>query len=266
MHAMSNTVKLNTGYDMPRLGLGTYQVIADDTMKKAVLAAISAGYRHFDTAEMYRNEQIIGKALQQSPGNRNELFLTSKLWTSHYNHGAARSACDETLQRLRTDYIDLYLLHWPGNGHMQAWKTLIQLRKEGKCRSIGVSNFSQTQIESLIEETGIIPSVNQVEFSPFNYKKSLLEYSNSRGIILEAYSPLTRGKRFDDPTLQEISGIHSKTPAQILIRWVLQHDMVVIPKSADPNRIRENADVFDFELTAKDMEKLNGLDEGYSSL
>ena len=265
MNCLKDTLNLVDGNEIPRLGLGTFQMNTSEIIN-AVFSAIETGYRHIDTAEMYKNEKAIGEALKKSPVDRNELYITSKVWTSHFDYEQSIKACQNSLDRLGTDYLDLYLLHWPGNGDIDAWKALIDLQKQGKCRSIGVSNFSQAQIETLVEKTGIVPAANQVEFHPFNFKKSLLEYCRSQDIILEAYSPLTRGKRFDDPTVQSIAAAHHKSAAQVLIRWVLQHDVVVLPKSSNPERIKENADVSDFALGHKEMKKLDALDEGYSAL
>ncbi|MDZ7724993.1 MAG: aldo/keto reductase [candidate division KSB1 bacterium] len=265
MNSIKDTIKLVDGNKIPRLGLGTFQMTPADIMN-AILNAIETGYRHIDTAEMYKNEKFIGEALQKSPVPRNELYITSKVWPAHFDYNQTRQACEDSLKRLNTDYLDLYLLHWPGDRDIEAWKALIDLQKQGKCRSIGLSNFSRMQIEILVEETGVLPAANQVEFHPFNFKKSLLEYCRSQDIIMEAYSPLTRGKRLDDPTVQSIATAHHTSAAQVLIRWVLQHDVVVLPKSSNPQRIKENADVFDFTLSKEEMKNLNERDEGYSAL
>lgn len=266
MESLNDTLKLIDGHTIPRLGLGTFQLNPEQIVVNALTAALEIGYRHIDTAEMYKNEKAIGDALENSSIDRQELFITSKVWPSHFDYDQTIKVCHDSLKRLGTDYLDLYLLHWPGQGDMQAWKALIQLQKDNVCRSIGVSNFNQAQIETLISETGVVPAVNQIEFSPFNYKKTMLEYCHGWNIRLEAYAPLTRGKRMDDPVVQEIAGHHNKSAAQALIRWVLQHNMIVIPKSAHPERIEENANVFDFALTPEEMERLDALDEGYSAL
>ena len=224
--------------------------------------------RHIDTASAYRNEQAVGKALSDSGVPREEIFVTTKVFITEFGVDATRKACESSLRLLGTDYIDLYLVHWPVHETMMdAWETMQAMRDEGKLRSIGVSNFTVRRFEEFfLKHTDELPAVNQVEFHPFWFRKELLDYCHAKGIRLEGYSPLVRGQRLDDPVIRKIADACGKSPAQVLIRWQLQHDMVVIPKSSHPKRICENADVFDFEIAPDDMASLDGLNEDCSVL
>jgi diketogulonate reductase-like aldo/keto reductase len=254
---------LNDGQRIPQLGLGVWQVRAGKTCETAVLAALEAGYRHIDTASFYGNEESVGAAIRMSGIPRNEIFVTTKLWNS--DHGNPQRALDKSLRKLKFDYVDLYLIHYPVRERRQSWRTLQTLRAQAKARSIGVSNFTVAHLSELMTESETVPAVNQVEFHPYLYQKELLAFCRDRGVVIEAYSPLTHGERLNDPELAQIarkySSAETKSPAQILIRWALQHGLVVIPKSSSPRRIRENATVFDFEISANDMQLLDGLDE-----
>ena len=261
---LSSRVELNDGRNMPYLGLGTYQAGFNGKIERAVAHALEVGYRSIDTAEMYKNEKRVGAGIKKGGMPRDDVFVTSKVWPSHFDYDRTIKSCKKSLERLELDFLDLYLIHWPGSDHMEAWKALIDLRKQGLVKSIGVSNFSSQQLNNMIDQSGVVPTVNQVEFHPFNFKSELLDYCRSKNIFLEAYTPLTRGRKFKHPTIQELSEAYGKSPAQVLIRWVLQHDIVVIPKSTNPNRIEENANVFDFEISDEDMKKLNELDQGSS--
>jgi diketogulonate reductase-like aldo/keto reductase len=264
---IKSSIKLRNGVRMPILGLGTWQSKKKEC-ENAVYVALKDGYRHIDTAQIYGNEREVGNAIRRAMRDfkikRKELFVTTKVFNTFGSR--PYNAFYESLEKLGIEYIDLYLIHWPAPMRLSAWKKMQQLLKDKKVRALGVSNFSIKQIDQIIEMGLPIPSVNQVEFSPFLYRKELLEYCNKRGIVLEAYSPLTRGKKLNNNILGEIAEKYKKTPAQILLRWIVQHNMVVIPKSVNENRIRENADIFNFEIRKNDMEKLNGLNESYSAI
>jgi diketogulonate reductase-like aldo/keto reductase len=281
--AINTTITLNDGHVIPQLGLGVWQSRAGKTCEAAVLAALEAGYRHIDTASMYGNEESVGAAIRMSGIPREEIFVTTKLWNS--DHGNPERALDTSLRKLKFDYVDLYLIHYPVRERRRSWRSLQKLQTQGKARSIGVSNFTIRHLTELLAETETVPSVNQVEFHPYLYQRDLLDFCSGKGIVLEAYSPLTKGERLNDPQLAAIAGKYpaaaqpedrssqlplaqrfsrrpvTKSPAQILIRWALQHGLVVIPKSSNPRRIRENADVFDFDIAPGDMRLLDGFNE-----
>ncbi len=261
---INDKVKLNNGVMMPYFGLGTYKIENPKEAVSAVRASLETGYRLIDTARMYINERYVGEAVSASGIPREEIFITSKLWISEHGRDKTFFAVDDSLRQLRTDYIDLYLIHWPSGGkRIETWKALETLIDEGKCRAIGVSNFAFKHINELLDNCRVVPAVNQVEFSPFLYQKDLLEFCREKGIQLEGYSPLGRGNKVKDPKIASTAEKYSKTPAQILIRWSLQHKVIVIPKSSDKNRIKENADIFDFEISGDDMEYLDSLDCNY---
>ncbi len=261
--SLKSTRTLNNGTRIPVLGLGVYQMKHEETLQ-SIQAACDAGYRHFDTASFYKNEEAVGEAIRRSGIPREELFITTKLWPTDYLFG--ESAYKKSLQKLGMEYVDLYLLHWPTLGKEYAWKTLEKIYASGKVKAIGVSNYGIKHLEALKKKSGILPAVNQVEFSPFLYQKELQAYCEEEGIQLVAYSPLTRGKRLKNDTISEIAKRYNKTPAQIMIRWSLQQGNCVIPKSSNPIRIAENANVFDFALTQEDMQTLNEQNENYSAL
>ena len=275
---------LNDGHLIPQLGLGVWQTRAGATCESAVLAALEAGYRHIDTAAMYGNEESVGAAIRMSGIPRENIFVTTKLWNS--DHGNPARALDTSLRKLRVDYVDLYLIHYPVRERRQSWRALEALRAEGKARSIGVSNFTIRHLRELLAETKTVPAINQVEFHPYLYQRDLLDFCAGEGIVIEAYSPLTKGVRLKDPKLVAVAKNYSKaepqqaairsrlplldklsrrtetkSTAQILIRWALQHGLVVIPKSANHRRIFEDADIFDFEITAEDMQRLDHFNE-----
>ena len=252
---------LNDGHKIPVVGLGTWKSEPGEATYKAVLDSINAGYRHIDTARAYDNETDVGRAVKDSDIGRENLFITTKLWNKDQGYDTAIEACEKSLARLSCDYIDLYLIHWPLKGKRNdSWKAFIELQLRGLCRSIGVSNFTIEHLIELEDKFGIIPAANQVEFHPYHYQKELLEYCNSKNIVIEAYSPLVHAKRMDEPRLVSISEEMGKTPAQILIRWVIQRGMVVLPKSVNQGRIVENFSVFDFEISDSLMKRLDDLD------
>ncbi len=256
--------KLNNGVVIPRLGLGVYQSSPGQVTQRAVEYALKIGYRHIDTARIYNNETDVGTALRKSGIKREDVFITTKLWNSDHGYDNALRACDESLKRLGLKYLDLYLIHWPvPEIRNESWTALTKLLKDGKCRSMGVSNYTIQHLTELLEDADVVPMVNQVEFSPFLYQKQLLDYCEKNKIQVEAYSPLTQGAKLNHPTIQQIAKKHGKTPAQVLIRWSLQHNLVTIPKSVREERIKENSQVFDYNLTSEDMRILDSLDENF---
>ena len=255
---------MNDGYKIPAVGLGTWKSEPGDSTYNAVLDSISAGYRHIDTARAYDNESDVGRAVKDTEVPREDLFITTKLWNKDQGYETALKACEKSLARLDCEYIDLYLIHWPLKGKRNdSWRAFIELQEKGICKSIGVSNFTIDNLKELESKYGVLPAVNQVEFHPYHYQKELLDFCNSKNIIIEAYSPLVHAKRMDEPRLVTISDELSKTPAQVLIRWAMQRGMVVLPKSVNEDRIIENFSVFDFEMSDSVMKRLDDLDERY---
>ena len=260
-------VKLNNGVEMPLFGLGTWEIREGESVINAVRLAIINGYRHIDTAYIYGNEKGVGKGLKLSIEDqgikREDIFITTKLWINSFKYEEALKAFNKSLNDLGLDYVDLYLLHWPKPTYRQeAWKALEFILKEGKARSIGVSNFYQDHLDELLSGADIIPAVNQVEFSPYLYLKELKDYCDNKGIRLEAYSPLTRGKKLKDSKLLDIANKYNKSTSQILIRWGLQHEVIQIPKSSKEDHIIENSKIFDFAIIEDDMAILDKFDEG----
>ena len=257
-------MKMNNGIDIPQFGLGVYLTKSGQECVNAVTWALEAGYRHIDTAKIYGNEKEVGEAVRNSGIERDELFIKTKLWNDDHGYESALKAFDKILKTLNTDYIDMYLIHWPVKGkRKESWKALEKIYESGYCKSIGVSNYMIIHLEELFTYANVIPVINQVEFSPYNYQKDLLDFCNKNKIILEAYSPLTRMKKHDDPNVLSIAKKHNKTVAQVLIRWAIEKEIVVIPKSSHKERIIENANVFDFSIDESDMKILNNLDEGF---
>jgi len=264
--SIASRVKLNQGPEIPWLGLGVFQSEPGPVTRDAVRYALETGYRAVDTAAMYRNESDVGEAVRQSGIPRDEVFVTTKLWHTDHGFEPALKAGRASAERLGLGPIDLYLIHWPRanspQDRLDSWKALVQLQKEGVCRAVGVSNYTVRHLEELRTHSSVLPAVNQVEFHPFVFNPDLLSYCERLGIRLEAWSPLTRGRRLDDHTIQSIAAAHHRTPAQVLIRWGLEHGVVEIPKSVHRERIRENAQVFDFSLTAREVAALDGLRGG----
>jgi methylglyoxal/glyoxal reductase len=251
---------LSDGSRMPWVGLGVYRIATGKPCLRAVSHALSVGYCHIDTAALYGNEEDVGRAVRESGIAREQVFIVTKLWNSDQGYASAIKACEASLNRLKLDYIDLYLIHWPERGRrLDSWRALVELRKQGKCRSIGVSNYTIAHLEELMAHSEVHPSVNQVEFSPFLFQRELLDFCRAHAIQLEAYCPLTRGVKLADPVVCSVARRHGKTPAQVLLRWALQHKVVVIPKSARPERIEENTALFDFALDDGDMSALDAL-------
>ena len=260
--SLGDQKKLNNDVEIPCIGLGVFAAKNGEETQVAVHYALEAGYRHVDTAMIYGNEEGVGKAIASSSLMREEIFITTKVWNEDQGYEKTLKACQASLERLGLDYIDLYLIHWPvDNRRYETWEAMIRLRDEGKCQAVGVSNFTVEMLEDFLDRYSVMPAVNQVEFTPYLYQKGLLEYCREKSIQLEAYSPLTRGKKLDDPKLVEIAQKYDKSTAQILIRWGLQHDIVVLPKSVHKSRIIDNINVFDFEISPEDMQRLDGFNE-----
>ncbi|MCI4339403.1 MAG: aldo/keto reductase [Thermoplasmata archaeon] len=263
LDALSSRVRLNQGTEMPVLGLGVFQSPPGSETRQAVAWALAEGYRLIDTAAMYGNEADVGAAVRESGIPREEIFVTTKLWHTDHGFEAAQRAGRRSLEALGIEYIDLYLIHWPRanppSQRLDSWRALERLKEDGVCRAIGVSNYAIRHLEELAGHSHVTPAVNQVEFHPFVYDPELLTYCSAHGIQPEAYSPLTRDRRLDDATIADVARTHGRSPAQVLIRWGLQHGVVEIPKSVRQERIRENARVFDFTLTAEEMTRLDSL-------
>jgi diketogulonate reductase-like aldo/keto reductase len=260
---IASRVRLNNGLRMPVLGLGVYQSPPGAPTRGAVRAALEGGYRSIDTAALYGNERDVGEAIRGSGVPSEEVFVTTKLWNSDQGYESALEAFERSRAALGVEVVDLYLIHWPVPGkRLDSWKALLRLLAEGRCRAIGVSNYTVAHLEELRARSSVVPAVNQVEFHPFLFQRELLEYCESHGIQLEAWAPLSRGRRLQAPEIAVIARAHGKTPAQVLLRWGLQHRVVVIPKSVHPERIRENAQVADFALSPGEMRQLDALDAG----
>jgi diketogulonate reductase-like aldo/keto reductase len=251
---------------MPLLGLGVYLMRPGTETYQAVKAALKIGYRLIDTASFYRNEEDVGRAVRDSTVPREAVFITTKLWNDDHGYDTALRAFDASLKRLGFGYIDLYLIHFPvPNLRQESWRALEKILDSGRARAVGVSNYTEGHLKELLRQSSVVPAVNQVEFSPFLYQRNLLEFCRSKGIRLEAYAPLTAGRRLHDPRITAIARKHGRTNAQILLRWAVQHEVVVIPKATHADRIAENARIFDFELTSEEVSALDGLHDGFRS-
>jgi methylglyoxal/glyoxal reductase len=259
-----STVTLRGGVEMPILGLGVWQAAAGAETRNAVRTALELGYRLVDTARAYRNEEDVGAAIRDSGLPRGEVFVTTKLWNSDHGYDSTLRACDESLGRLGLEQLDLYLIHWPVERlRHDTWRAMERILADGKARAIGVSNYTIRHLDELLARAKEPPAVDQVELSPFLHQSALLDHCRRHGIQVEAYGPLVRGHKLDHPALARIGQKHERTPAQVLVRWGIEHGVVTIPKSVRPARIRENADVFGFALDAEDLAVLDALDEGY---
>lgn len=262
IHSITDRTALLNGVEMPWLGLGVYQIDDGRVVADAVRTAVEAGYRSVDTAALYRNETGVGEAVRSAGIPREELFVTTKVWNSDQGFESTLAAFEASRKRLALDYVDLYLIHWPVKGkYKDTWRALEKLYADGYVRSIGVSNFQISHLEDVLSVADIVPMVNQVEYHPLLAQNPLREFCRSKSIQLEAWSPLMQGK-LNDPVLVGIADNYGKTPAQIVLRWDLQNEVVTIPKSSHPGRIRENAAIFDFELTEEDMARIGELDRG----
>ncbi len=260
------TVKLNNGIEMPQLGFGVFQVTDLEQCEQAVVDALDSGYRLIDTAAAYQNEEAVGRAIKRSGINRKDLFITSKLWVSDANYERAQKGIDRSLSNLGLDYLDLYLLHQPYGDVAGAWRALEEAYKAGKIRAIGVSNFYADQLKNLELSNEVKPVVNQIEVNPWYQQKSEVDFAQSEDVQVEAWAPFAEGKHqiFTNGVIAEIAKKYSKSNGQVILRWLLQRGIVVIPKSVHKNRMAENINVFDFELTNDEMSALNNLDKGES--
>ena len=263
-----DTIKLNNGIEMPNIGFGTWQTPSGDVAKNSVRHALEAGYRHIDTAAVYGNEASVGEGILESGVNREEIFLTTKLWNDAHSYEAAKKAIDTSLEKLQVDYIDLYLIHWPNpkiirdawqQGNAEAWRAMVEVLEARKFPAIGVSNFHEHHLDSLLESAKIKPAVNQIYASPSDPQEKLKAYNDAHNIITQAYSPLGTGTILDNEDLKAIANKYNKSIAQVAIRWSIQKGYVPLPKSVTPSRIVENFDVFDFELTQDDVSKIDTL-------
>ena len=260
------SITLNDGNTIPQLGFGVFQIDPGDTAK-AVAEALEIGYRHIDTAEMYGNEKEVGEAIRSSGLDRGEVFVTSKLSNGAHEPSEAREAFDRTLSDLGFDYVDLFLIHWPlptlyDGDFVSTWQTLEEFHSDGRARSIGVSNFQVEHLERLAAETETVPAVNQIEVHPYLTNEAVRSYGREHGIATEAWSPIAQGAVLDDPTISEIADRAGRTPAQVVLRWHIQRGDIVFPKSVTPARIKENFELFDFELGSEEMDEISALDRG----
>jgi 2,5-diketo-D-gluconate reductase A len=257
-------IPLHDGVEIPQLGFGVFQVPPEDTAE-AVTKAFEVGYRHIDTAAAYRNEKEVGEAFRASGLARDEVFITTKCFNDSHGHEEAKRALHNSLERLELDAVDLYLIHWPvpsKDRYVETWQAFIELRDEGLIRSIGVSNFQPDHLDRIIAETGETPSVNQIELHPFLQQAELRRKHEELGIVTEAWSPLAQGEVLDDAAIGEVADAHGKTAGQVVLRWHIQLGNVVFPKSVTPERIEENFQIWDFELSRDEMERIDGLDRG----
>ena len=261
---IESRIKLNDGMTMPLFGLGVWRLESGKETRDAVSYALELGYIHIDTASMYNNEEDVGVAIQESSLPREKLFITTKVNSSELGYDSTLEACERSLKKLKLTYLDLFLIHKPVEGYRQnTWKALEKLKHESICRSIGVSNFSPKHLNEIFKICEFIPVVNQIEMNPFLAQKNISEFCRSKNIHITGYCPLARTEKSNDPTLVNIANECGKTWAQVMVRWGLQKQLTTIPKSANPKRIRENSDVFNFELNEKQMQRLDDLDEGF---
>ena len=265
MKKVADKFKLSNGYEIPCVGFGTWKINGDEAAESAVINAINAGYRHIDTAAVYGNETGVGKAVKKCGIKREELFITSKVWNTMRGYDNTLAAFDESMEKLDLKYLDLYLIHWPASKNRfenwekinyETWQALIKLYKEGRVRAIGVSNFLPHHLEALMSAE-IKPMVNQIEFHPGKMQEDALSFCRENNILVEAWSPLGRGAVLDNETLKDIAGKYNKSVAQICIKWCLQNGVLPLPKSVTPERVKENANVFDFEISDADMKIIN---------
>ncbi|GER67503.1 glyoxal reductase [Weizmannia acidilactici] len=254
----------HNGTEIPQLGLGVFLVKDEAELKTSVKTALEVGYRHIDTAMIYGNETYVGEAIRESGVDRKDIFITSKLWNYDHGYEEAKTAFQASLDRLGTDYLDLYLIHWPSAKYIESWKAMEELYHEGKIKAIGVSNFQIHHLEDLMAHTDIVPMINQIETHPEFPQNQLHEFMKQHNILHEAWGPLGQGKHhlLEQPVLVELAEKYGKTPAQIVLRWHVERGIVVIPKSVTPSRIKENSEIFDFSLTQEDMEKIAALNSG----
>lgn len=260
---MSYPIKLNNGTYIPNIGFGTSLVTGDECVR-VIKTAIDVGYRHIDTAAVYKNEKEIGRAIKQSNVNRKEIFITSKVWKDSMGYDNTLKSFENTLKNLDLEYVDLFLIHWPKNNdeklNIDTWKALEKIYKEGKAKAIGVSNFLKHHLEIILNNCDVIPAVNQIEFHPGLIRKETIEFCKDNNIVLEAWAPLGKGKMLDNETLESIAEKYNKSIAQICLKWCLQNDVIPLPKSSNEVRMKQNLELFDFEITKEDMSIINNME------
>lgn len=263
-----NNITMNNGLSIPQIGFGTWQAEEGEQAINSVIAAIKGGYRHIDTAACYGNERSVGEAIRQCGVAREELFITSKVWNTMRGEEKCLQAFDETMEKLGLDYLDLYLVHWPANElyndnwkelNASTWRGMEKILASGRVKSIGVSNFMPEHLDALLETAQVVPAVNQLEFHPGYMQKAALENSRAHGLVIEAWSPIGRGSLLKNPLLVKLAEKYGKSPAQICIRWCLQHDTIALPKSTNEGRMMENISVEDFEISAEDMAEIDAM-------
>ncbi len=259
--SLHSTVPLHGSVAIPQFGLGVFEAKAGPEVENAVAAALDSGYRHIDTAAIYENEEGVGRAVADSGIDRSEIFITTKVWNTDQGYDPTLAAMHDSLERLEMDYVDLYLVHWPKPEHTRAtWRAMEKLQAEGKARAIGVSNFLRRHLDQLAEHATVPPSINQIEFHPHLQSNELVSYCSDHGIVVEAWSPLKHGQIIDDPDLSVIGAAHGVSVPQVVLRWMLQRDIVTIPKSVTPGRIAKNADLYGFALSDDEMASINAMD------
>lgn len=264
-----HTVTLNNGVHMPKVGYGTFRVKDSEDLAEMVTLAIKEGYRHIDTAHIYGNEESVGRGIKKAIGEgivtREELFVTSKVWNDGLSYEDTIAAYEESIRKLGLEYLDLYIIHWPGldDNYIEVYKALEELYNSKRVKTIGVSNFHVQHLEKLLANTSVVPAVNQIEFQPRLTQLDVREYCKKHGIQVEAWSPLMNGEILNDPTLVEIAEKYQKSTAQVVLRWDLQNHVITIPKSMTPSRIRENIDIFDFNLSEDELGKISSLNEDF---
>ncbi|MGI6069598.1 MAG: aldo/keto reductase [Blautia sp.] len=263
---LGTSAPLNTNENMPLLGLGVYKATGENEVENAIAAAVSCGYRLIDTASVYTNEDGVGRGIARCGIPREELFITTKIWNNAQRLGDVEGAFNRSLDRLKLDYVDLYLIHWPVPGcYLSTWKELEKIYASGRAKSIGVSNFEPRHFEELAKVSDLVPAVNQIEFHPYYYQKETLEYCQSKGIQVQAYAPLARGAYLDNDIMCVLATKYGKTPAQIGLRWSLQKGVAVIPKSSQADRIKSNGEIFDFEIEPEDIAIIDQLNQNFRS-
>ncbi|MDP4090708.1 MAG: aldo/keto reductase [Bacillota bacterium] len=262
MDNSNDSINLQNGVEIPVLGFGTFKMKEGSEVMEAVKEALKAGYRHIDTAAVYGNEEGVGRAIKESGIRREDIFLTSKVWNSDQGYDNTLKAFDTSLKKLDTDYLDLYLIHWPKSLNRETWRAMEKLYDDGRVKAIGVSNFKIHHLQEIMESGSITPMINQVELHPRFNQKELREFCSKYNIAVEAWGPLMHGQVFDIPLIRELAGKYGKSVSQLVLRWDIQMGVVTIPKSITPERIRENYEIFDFELSEDDMETLSSLDNG----
>jgi|APTNR8051073442_1049403.scaffolds.fasta_scaffold30642_1 diketogulonate reductase-like aldo/keto reductase len=257
-------IKLNSGTSIPQVGFGLWKVQDEDECKTSIENAIESGYRHFDSAQIYGNEKFLGEVLDASDISRDEVFITTKLWNENQADEVSLSSFEKSLENLKTDYVDLFLIHFPVSETRElAWKTLEKIFESGKAKAVGVSNYTISHLEKLLANCEIVPAVNQVELHVFLQQRELREYCDEKGIIIEAYSPLAHGNGLDNAELIDIGDQYEKSSAQVMLRWCVQNNLVVLPKSVTKERISSNIDIYDFELSASDLDRIEKLEKNF---